>query len=110
MHEPEITPDDLAARLTRWERLSRIKNYVIAALVALSVLLSVGWLNSATNHADTRHNGKVADCRGRELARTLDQFKVLVSPHVTQAERDRAALALERLPTLVARYRDCLTP
>lgn len=107
----EITVDMLVERLTRWEHLSQLKNYVITALVLVCLLLGSGWWYSARDHSEVKRNGGVADCRSVAFAEVLDQFAI-VAGDFPKVRKDRASEKLQELyaddKTLEKKYQDCI--
>lgn len=99
--------DQAIERLTRFERsLTRLR-WALVGLVLVAGIAVSGWWATARDRDATIRNGLAADCRGAELAHTLDLFQVIVSPRADDDAKARAGDELATLPTLRARYREC---
>jgi len=99
--------DQALERLVRFEAsLTRLR-WALLVVAAVAVIAASGWWLSSRDRSATIRHGTVADCQSLELARTLDQFQVIVAPDATAAQRSDAGRELARMGTLGHRYQAC---
>lgn len=99
--------DQAVERLVRFERSLPRLRWALLVLVAVALVTASGWWLTSRDRDATVRNGTVADCRSVELALTLDEFQVIVSPGATDREKAAAGRALDHMDPLAQRYRDC---